>query len=177
VDGQPLATTVLAFWRWAASDLISNATRGRLAEYLVAYALGVADGVRVEWDAYDVTTTSGIKVEVKSAAYLQSWKQTRLSSINFRIGPTLGWNADTNISSTIPTRQAEVYVFAVLAHCDKATLDPLNIAQWEFYVLPAAVLNTHAPTQKTMSLTMVRRLGAQQTRYADLATVIEHMGA
>ena len=28
------------FWRWYSSDLVSNATRGILAEYLVAVALG-----------------------------------------------------------------------------------------------------------------------------------------
>ncbi len=75
IDGQPLAANVLSFWQWSASDLISNTMRGRLAEYLVACALGVADGVRVEWDAYDLRTPSGIKVEVKSAAYVQSWRQ------------------------------------------------------------------------------------------------------
>ena len=33
------------YWRWSASDLVSNAQRGTLAEFLVAHALGVDGGV------------------------------------------------------------------------------------------------------------------------------------
>ena len=32
---------VLAFWQWAVSNLADNTTRGLLAEYIVAHALGV----------------------------------------------------------------------------------------------------------------------------------------
>jgi len=175
IDGQPLATNLLSFWQWSVSDLISNTTRGRLAEYLVAYALGVADGVRVEWDAYDLRTASGIKVEVKSAAYLQSWQQTRPSTIIFGIRPTLGWEADTNTTGTELKRQADMYVFALLAHHDKATLDPLNVAQWQFYVLPTAVLDAQLPTQKTASLTTLQRIGVQLVPFEDMAETIENM--
>lgn len=64
------------------SDLVSNATRCRLAEYIVARALGISTaGVRDEWAAYDLITPDGIRIEVKSAAYLQSWRQTALSKV------------------------------------------------------------------------------------------------
>ncbi len=56
--GQPLDQTLLGFWRWSASDLVSNATRGILAEYIVANALGIVEGVRAEWDAFDLLTDS-----------------------------------------------------------------------------------------------------------------------
>lgn len=60
---------LLNFWQWSSSYLLSNALRGVLAGYLVASALDVADGVRVEWDADDLIARSGIKVEVKSSAF------------------------------------------------------------------------------------------------------------
>jgi hypothetical protein len=64
--GQSLAFDVLEFWRWSASDLVSNATRGRLAEFITARALGVpTSGFRNEWAAYDLETREGIKVEVR----------------------------------------------------------------------------------------------------------------
>ena len=47
--------------------------RGCLAEFIVASALRLGDGVRDEWGAFDLLTKSGAKIEVKSAAYLQSW--------------------------------------------------------------------------------------------------------
>ncbi|MUL34818.1 hypothetical protein [Gloeocapsopsis dulcis] len=83
-DGAPVGIKLLNFWQWSSSDLLSNTLRGRLAEFLVASALGVASGTRVEWDAIDVVSPSGVKVEVKSSAYLQSWRG-RPSRITFDI--------------------------------------------------------------------------------------------
>jgi hypothetical protein len=54
-DGDPMGGTLLEFWRWSASDLISNATCGLLAEYLVSRAVGCSETiVRNEWDAFDL---------------------------------------------------------------------------------------------------------------------------
>lgn len=91
--GQAINAVLIDFWRWSASDLVSNATRGILAEYLVACAIGIADGARVEWDAYDLLipktdNRAEIRIEVKSSAYLQSWQQKKLSKIIFSIRPT-----------------------------------------------------------------------------------------
>lgn len=51
-----LGPDLTEFWRWSCSDLVSNATRGVLA----AHALGVADRVREEWAAYDLTAADAI---------------------------------------------------------------------------------------------------------------------
>lgn len=135
----PLELTVFDFWQWTASDLVSNATRGLLAEFIVASALGVATNVREEWRAFDLLTATGTKIEVKSAAYLQSWAQNKQSEIIFSVRPTRAWDADTNVLSTEIKRQADVYVFALLAHRDKRTLNPLDLDQWEFYVVPTSL--------------------------------------
>ena len=87
---------LLDFWQWSSSDLVSNALRGRVAEFLVAQALGVSDGIRNEWDSYDLRSLSGLRIEVKSAAYLQTWAQRVESAISFDIRPTLAWDANTN---------------------------------------------------------------------------------
>ena len=78
-------------WRWSASELLGNTLRGVLAEYPVAVDLGVANGIRTEWDAFDPQTSDGTTVEVKSGAYVQAWHQDRPSKISFGIAPTLGW--------------------------------------------------------------------------------------
>lgn len=154
--GDDLGFTLLDFWQWSASDLVSNATRGRLAEYVVAKALGAStSGVRNEWDAYDLRTESGIRgirVEVKSAAYVQTWFQKQFSSIAFLTRPTRAWDADTNRLSSDAKRQADVYVFALLGHRDKSTVDPLNIDQWQFYVLSTQALNARTRSQHSITL-------------------------
>jgi hypothetical protein len=113
-NGKPQDNSLLSFWQWSSSDIVGNAMRGVIAEYIVASAMGVTDGTRVEWDAYDVETTEGIRVEVKSAAYIQSWAQKKLSNIQFGIRPTQNENSPT----TEAIRQADVYVFCLLANKD-----------------------------------------------------------
>ena len=53
--------TVLDFWRWSASDLLSNTMRGIVAEYIVAKALGLTDQPREEWRAYDLERRSKLQ--------------------------------------------------------------------------------------------------------------------
>jgi hypothetical protein len=113
-EGQSLGYDLFSFWSWSCSDLVSNATRGRLAEFIVAKALGVpTDCVRDEWGAYDLKMPDGTKIEVKSAAYVQSWYQDRLSIISFLTPKTLEYNPDTNKLAHTPRRQADIYVFAL----------------------------------------------------------------
>ena len=112
-NGQPLGVTLLDFWRWSVSDLVSNATRGKLAEFIVASALELTSGVRSEWDAYDLLTPDGIRVEVKSTAYLQAWFHQHLSVVQFSIRPARLWDAETNLLGEELKRQADVYVFCL----------------------------------------------------------------
>lgn len=177
VGGAPLGFDLLSFWQWAASDVTNNALRGVIAEYLAARALGLADRVRVEWDRYDLRAACGAAVEVKSAAYFQSWVQTKLSDIAFDIAPTFGWDAATNAFETVARRQADVYVFALLHHRDKPTLDPLDLDQWIFYVLGTKALNAAAPVQKSIRLSRLRSLKPAEAKFATLGETVEQVAA
>ena len=64
-----------------------------MAEFLVARALGASQSTRAAWDNYDVLSPTGIRIEVKSSAYLQSWSQRRLSSLRFTGLSGLTWEA------------------------------------------------------------------------------------
>ena len=63
----------------------------------------------------DLLDPRGISIEVKSAAYIQTWHQDRLSTISFNCAPSLAWDPETNRQSDVKRRQAEVYVFAIAA--------------------------------------------------------------
>lgn len=172
-NGSHLNQSLLNFWQWSASDLVSNATRGILAEYIVASALGLANGVRTEWDAFDLLTKEGIKIEVKSAAYLQSWYHKKLSSITFTIRPTRLWIAGTNQLAAELKRQADVYVFCLLNHKEKDSLDPLNLDQWEFYILRASVLDEKFMKYKTIGLSSLKKLNPRIAKYEEIAEAIQ----
>jgi hypothetical protein len=165
--------TLLHFWQWTASDLVSNSTRGVLAEFLVARALGVDTGVRDEWQAFDLQTATGKKVEVKSAAYVQSWGQKELSKIVFSTRHTLAWDAETGAFATESKRQADVYVFALLAHREKNTIDPLDLDQWEFYVVPTSALDAYTRNQHSITLKSLQQLCPAPVKFGELKSAIE----
>lgn len=174
--GKPLDHNLFGFWQWAFSDLASNTIRGVLAEYIVACALGIASDTRREWDAYDLMTKDGVKLEIKSASYLQTWTQSKLSAISFDIAPTKGWNASTNEYSTEIKRQADIYVFCLLRHQDKSTLDPLDLGHWTFYLLPTSVLDANMPNQKRISLSTLLKLNPLQASFGEIAVAIKKIG-
>lgn len=164
------------FWEWAYDDLLTNTTRGVLAEYIVATALGICDTKRREWDTHDLNV-GGVAVEVKSAAYVQTWEQTRPSKIAFGIGPAKGWDARTNTYAASAGRSADVYVFCLLEGKCREHIDPLDVAQWTFYVLPTSVLNQKNPEQKTIHLGPLKALGPYECTYDGLKAAIQKAAA
>jgi hypothetical protein len=162
-NGVPLGPKLCDFWRWSTSDLVSNVVRGVFAEFIVARALGIdTSGVRDSWAAFDLLTPDGVRVEVKSAAYVQSWWQRRLSPISFGVRRTRAWSEEAGLAADA-ARQADVYVFALLAHADKASIEPLNVDQWRFFVVPTAVLNACSRSQHSITLASLRRLAPELT--------------
>lgn len=156
---QSIEYRLIDFWKWSASDLVSNTTRGRLAEFIVAMTLGVdIKIVRDEWQAYDLITPEGIKVEVKSASYIQSWYQKDYSIISFSIKKSLLWDSETNIQSKEACRPSDVYVFALLKHKEKDTINPMILEQWGFYVVSTEVINNYKRSEHSITLKSLQKL-------------------
>lgn len=156
------------FWQWAYSDLLGNAERGAVAEFIVATALGVHKNVRVSWDKFDLLSKEGIKIEVKTSGFIQTWEQKSLSKLVFGIAPTFGWDSVTNVYDTERSRQSDVYVFCVHKHTKQETIDPLDIKQWDFYLLTTAVIDKVFGEQKTATLTSLKKAGAVLCQYETL---------
>jgi hypothetical protein len=168
-----LGVELADFWAWSSSDLLGNTQRGILAEFIVARALGIAtDGVREEWATWDLTTPCGIKVEVKSAAYIQSWGQKALSAISFSTRRTVAWDAVTGIYNKDSRRHADVYVFALFAHQDKSSANPLDVDQWRFFVVPTATLDGRPRSQHSVTLNSLKALCGGDCTFAGLAATV-----
>lgn len=164
------------FQEWAYDDLLTNTTRGVLAEYIVATALDIDDEKRREWANHDLEF-DGVGVEVKSAAYVQTWEQTRPSEITFSIRTAHGWDASSKARAASAKRSADVYVFCLLEGEDREHIDPLQVAQWTFYVLSTNELDRQVPTQKTIRLGPLKELCRRQYRYDELKAAIEEKAA
>lgn len=160
--------SLLDFWRWSVSDILSNATRGRFAEFIVGTTIGLnPENLRDEWDAYDLKTVDGIKIEVKSAAYIQSWNQKNFSTISFSIKPARYWDSETNMQRGEAKRHADIYVFCHLKHKDQNTIDPLKMEQWDFYILPTYRLDNYTRSQSSITINSLQKL-IEPRKYTEL---------
>ena len=151
---------LLDFWSWAYSDCINNTTRGVLAEFLVAKALKInLDKPRDAWAKYDLTY-NGYGVEVKSASYHQRWSQEKISAISYNIAPTRAWDENTNIQEKDSKRQSSFYIFCVLDEKTRKLVNPLNIDQWRFWVVPTKFLNKRKRSQKSITYnSLIKEIG------------------
>lgn len=172
-NGKNEAFDLVSFWSWSCSDLFSNTLRGILAEYIISKAIGSPSEVREEWASYDLISSDNIKVEVKSASYIQSWQQSKPSKITFGIQPTYGWDSATNIYSNQKQRQSDVYVFCVFTHLDQATANPLDLDQWSFYIIPTKTLDQACKQQKTISLSRLLKLNPIKASFNDIHNAIK----
>jgi hypothetical protein len=147
-------TDLDAFLRWNSGHLLENRTRGAYAEWLVHRALGLDPGQhRIEWAEVDVAFGS-ITLEVKSAAFVQYWQQTRPSTISF----------------PIEQRVATAYVFCLLAEEDPELVKPQDLSQWRFWVVPTAKLYSD---RRSIGLLPLIRTYGDGLRYEELASRIE----
>ncbi len=167
--------SVRDFWEWGYSDLRENITRGILAEFLVAKAVGDPSPLRHAWDNFDVTTPSGIRVEVKSSAYLQSWRQRQHSRITFAGLTGLAYSYETNEFAEEATLRADVYVFALNRFREPDRYDALDTRAWEFYVVPVRTLKDEG-SPKSISKSFLDRLSISHVDFAGLASEIEAAG-
>jgi hypothetical protein len=165
------------FWKWAYSDFLSNTQRGVLAEYIVAKALGCTNRNRVEWDAYDLDAGDGLKIEVKSAAYVQAWAQGAPSAIRFDIAHKRSWFAESNTYAAEAARSADIYVFCVFATRERSEANPLDTGQWFFLACKTDFLNERFPAQKTVALSSLEAQGLERLSFEALGEHVRALGA
>lgn len=173
LNDRPTSAIVLDFWKWSSSDLLSNALRGRLAEFIVSLAIEDDNPVRAEWDEFDLTSKNGLRIEVKSSAFIQSWDQARHSTPRFGIQRTFTLHESSQSKSQSSVRRSDVYVFALLAHKDRKTVDPLNLDQWQFFVSSTEHLDATLGGQKSIGLGRLNRLLGEPVGFSVLRTAID----
>ena len=149
-------TTILDFWRWAYSDVLSNGNRSVFAEFMVGKALGCLGQPRVEWDSVDLHY-GDFGIEVKASAACQRWVQSKPSPISFSIRKAIFWNEATGKYEGEPTRSAKCYVFCCHPETDQAKVNVLDVQAWDFYVVPVETINSTLGQQKSVSLATVQK--------------------
>lgn len=160
------------FYEWAYSDLLVNNQRGHFAEFIVAVALDITSSKRSEWDPYDLLYRN-VKIEIKSAAYIQSWQQKRPSTIGFDIKQTRNLNFQTDKQEEQYKRQSDLYIFCHLKHKDRNTIDPTDVSQWDFYIVPTKILDEKFNKQKRISLSVLKKNGFNPVEFKDIKNNVD----
>jgi hypothetical protein len=91
----------------------------------------------------------------------------------FRIPKTRAWDPNTNELEADSRLQVEVYVLAILAHGEKPTLNPLDVSQWRFYVVPTSTLDTRTRSQHSITLRSLEKIGLP-VDYRGLAVAVKN---
>ena len=163
------------FLTWAFSNCLDNLVRGKLGEYIVAKALNIKSVPFTSWESYDFKTEEGIKIEVKTSAYLQVWPQKELSNISWSIAKKRGWIGMTDEWEKEVKRSADIYIFCLLNEKDRNKIDPLNTDQWIFYVVPTSFLNETMPDQKTVTRGALEKCGFLPVKFEMLQQVLANI--
>lgn len=174
-----LGKTMLNFWSWAYSDLFRNVNRGAFAEFVVREAMNTQcrntpprTDFRVSMDAYDLLSPDGIRVEVKSSAYIQAWESEHPARISFRIAPAKSLDSSGNYSADSQyCRHSDVYVFCVWTAMSREQ-NILDLSLWDFYVIATKTLDQKVPNQKTITFQSLLSLQPRKVDYFGLYEAI-----
>jgi hypothetical protein len=173
IDDAASEYTLLDFWSWAFSDVLTNTTRGMLAEFIIAMALGIdLKKPRDVWGKFDLTYRNH-GIEVKSASFHQKWYQQRLSTISFNVSKRKGWDENTNKFEPISRRQADIYVLSLLSEKDREKVNPLNMDQWRFWVIGTSFFDNRPRSQHSITYnSLIKEIGVPII-YAQLKMAID----
>jgi len=145
------------YWQWAYSDLMQNIERGVLAEYIVAVLLDIDEKPRTPWLPYDLELSDGKRIEVKTMSRLQAWFQKELSSPRVVIKRTRKWDPKTGIMEDIPKLHSDLYIICYFTAEKHDEADPLNLAQWKFFVFDRTQIMEILKERKSISHKFLQR--------------------
>lgn len=66
-----------------------------------------------------------------------------------------------------------MYVFCLNTGDTKEASNPLNLNNWEFYIVPTAIINEKCGNNKTISLGRIKSLGFAAKKYDEIKTTVD----
>jgi len=165
-EAERLDAPVLDFWQWAFNDLCANNLRGVFAEWLVAKLLDIVPPVRESWAECDLRTAEGVRIEVKSSAYVQTWgkEDDPPSRISFGGLRATTWSVETGYAAE-PSYNSDLYVFTIQIEKSRERWNAMDLDQWRFYIVPRETLVKYGA--RTLALSTMRGF-AEEVNAADL---------
>lgn len=177
---EKLGFNLVDFWRFKYSNIYD--IQGAIAEFIVAKALGLDTASNIEyWTLWDIDYR-GMRIEIKETSYYHPWNKDGKVSSSRSFGITKA-NSRYAESATgkleegkenVYERQNDIYVFCLNIGNTKEESNPLNLNNWEFYVIPTKIINEKCGNNKSISLNRVKKL-ASPLKYNDLKEYIDQL--
>lgn len=171
IGGKPIGFNLLDFWQFQFSNIYD--LQEHIAEFLVAKALGLDEPYnRDGWTLWDIEYRN-VKIEVKETGYYYSWQKDGHISEQRTWGITKAFTEYKNPHSEYK-RQSDIYVFCLNIGKNEKDSYPLELSNWEFYVVKTKVINEKYNEQKTISLSRIREL-TKPIHYNEIQSVIDNI--
>ena len=161
------------FWRFQYSNIYS--LHGEIAEFVVARALGITEAQNsAYWTLWDITYRD-MRIEVKATAYYHLWNEGGKVSNQrtFSIAKANGSYDPSVCGNEVLCRQNDIYVFCLNTGETKENANPLNLNNWEFYIVPTSFINERCEDNKTISLGRIKGFGFKAKKYNEIRFEID----
>lgn len=158
---EELSFDLLDFWKYKYSNIYN--LQEYIAEYLVEKALEMECSYNADsWTIFDILYRN-IRIEIKQTSYYHPWNEGGKISNQRTFGITMANSNREDITSVENKfeRQNDIYVFCLNTGKTKETANPMDISNWEFYVVPTKIINAECGNNKSISLNKVRKLGVE----------------
>lgn len=153
---------MLDFWESKFSNIYNM--QDVIAEFIVEKALGIDKAQNIDyWTLYDILYKN-FRIEIKETSYYHSWNENGKISKQIMFGITkANSNYETVEMENKFERQNDIYVFCLNIGDTKESSNPMNLNNWEFYIIPTSVINKECRDNKKISLNRVRKLTKKVT--------------
>lgn len=171
IGGRPISITMNDYWRWAYSDLANSLNRSVLAKFIVSSSIGASRINALQ--QYDLLSSNGYKLSVRSAAYILSDDGDHPDQVSFQIAPsrTIDTSGIQRLDAPL-RRSSDAYVFCLYKAMEKDE-SPLDLDLWEFYILSTSILEEKKPFQKTITLPSLLKLEPVWSDYYGIEEAIK----
>ena len=148
---------ILDFWIYKYSNIYN--LQEVIAEFIVEKALNIEKPHNTDsWTLFDILYRN-CRIEIKESSYYHPWNENGKISNQRIFGIT---KANSNYEDTGSEnkfeRQNDIYVFCLNTGITKESSNPMNLNNWEFYIVPTSVINEKCGNNKKISLNRVRQL-------------------
>lgn len=164
--------TLADFWQFEYSNVYN--LQEVIAEFIVAKALGMNEAHNVDyWTLYDIKYRNQ-RIEVKQSSYYHPWNENGNISEHRTFGITkANSNYENSDTENNFERQNDIYVFCLNTGRTKETAYPLNLNNWEFYIVPTDFINANCENNKTISLGRIRNFGFKALNFDEIKSEID----